>query len=64
MSFRQPVDIAVESDFGSDLIEIKIRCGDPYAAQVLYDDIAERLQAGETIGFGFQPKAKTEQEVA
>jgi hypothetical protein len=37
-----------------DTVCVEIICGDDYLAQVLYDDLTERLQKGEgiTIGLG------------
>jgi hypothetical protein len=32
-----------------DSVQITIHCGDDYEAQVLYDDIVERLAAGESL---------------
>lgn len=32
-----------------DTVSIEVICGDDYEAQVLYDDLIERLQAGENI---------------
>lgn len=32
-----------------DIVKIEVICGDFYEAQVLYDDLIERLQAGEGI---------------
>jgi hypothetical protein len=44
-----------------DTVSIEIMCGDGYDAQVLYEDITDRLRDGETISLTFPPlKAKTE----
>jgi hypothetical protein len=32
-----------------DTVSIQVICGDEYEAQVLYDDLTERLQSGEGI---------------
>lgn len=32
-----------------DVVRIEIHCGDDYEAQVLFDDLAQRLQAGEVV---------------
>jgi hypothetical protein len=32
-----------------DTVTIEVICGDDYEAQVLYDDLVERMQAGEGI---------------
>ena len=32
-----------------DTVKIEIQCGSDYAAQVLFDDLAQRLEAGEEI---------------
>jgi hypothetical protein len=32
-----------------DVVRIEIRCGDEYAAQVAFDDISQRLEAGEGV---------------
>ena len=32
-----------------DTVKIEIICGDDYAAQVLYDDLVDRLQNGQGI---------------
>lgn len=32
-----------------DTVKIEISCGDDYAAQVLFDDMVERLEAGQEI---------------
>lgn len=38
-----------------DEVTIKIGCGDGYAAQVLYDDIVDRLRRGDIVKiFGTQ----------
>ena len=39
-----------------DTVVIEIICGDYYLAQVLYDDITERLQKGEGISIGLGQK--------
>jgi hypothetical protein len=32
-----------------DTVKLELRCGDEYEAQVLFDDLAERLQAGQPL---------------
>jgi hypothetical protein len=32
-----------------DIVKIEVICGDDYEAQVLYDDICDRMKAGEGI---------------
>jgi hypothetical protein len=32
-----------------DIVKIEVICGDNYEAQVLYDDICDRMKAGEGI---------------
>lgn len=39
-----------------DTVSIEVICGDEYEAQVLYDDIIERMQSGEGISLGVVPK--------
>lgn len=41
-----------------DVVEIKIHCGDDYEAQVMYDDIVERMQSGQGITLGVLPQSK------
>jgi hypothetical protein len=36
----------------SDVVTIEIICGDNYLAQIIYNDIAERLQKGDGISLG------------
>jgi hypothetical protein len=47
MSDKVSKKIAVSVEF--DIVSIKIVCGDDYHAQVMYDDIVQRLQNGESI---------------
>lgn len=42
-----------------DTVTIEIITGDDYEAQVLYDDITERLQKGEGITLGLGQKSTT-----
>lgn len=35
-----------------DTVTVEIICGDDYLAQVLYDDIVERMQSGQGISLG------------
>ena len=37
-----------------DVVRIEIHCGDDYEAQVLFDDIVERLQAGHGLTIGMR----------
>ena len=40
-----------------DTVKLEIICGDAYEAQVLYDDLLDRLRAGEDISVGLsQPE--------
>ena len=39
-----------------DVVKIEVICGDDYEAQVLYDDLIERLQAGEGISLSVERK--------
>jgi hypothetical protein len=41
----QKVAISVQFD----MVTIELICGDAYAAQVLYDDLIDRLRCGEGI---------------
>jgi hypothetical protein len=43
-----------------DIVKIEIICGDDYAAQVLYDDLVERLGAGQGITLGLGQKVPAE----
>ena len=38
------------------VVKIEVICGDDYEAQVLYDDLIERLQAGEGISLSVERK--------
>jgi hypothetical protein len=40
-----------------DTVVVEVICGDCYLAQVLFDDITERLQKGEGISLGLQQDA-------
>jgi hypothetical protein len=42
-----------------DTVTIDIICGNEYLAQVFYEDITERLQAGQAIELGIGPAAPT-----
>jgi hypothetical protein len=42
-----------------DTVSVEIICGDEYEAQVLFDDIVERMQSGEGISLGVEPKEAT-----
>lgn len=39
----------LEVDVLFDTVSIKISCGDDYAAQVVFDDIVDRLRRGEGL---------------
>ena len=39
-----------------DTVSVKLICCDDYEAQVVYDDISQRLLSGEEITFGIDPK--------
>lgn len=39
-----------------DTVSVEIICGDAYEAQVLFDDLCERMQAGEGIQLSCAPK--------
>ena len=43
-----------------DVVRIEIACGDDYEAQVLYDDIAETIQAGGSFSLTAQGNATQE----
>lgn len=43
-----------------DIVKIEIICGDDYTAQVLYDDLVERLGAGQGITLGLGQKEPAE----
>lgn len=45
----QPVARKVAISVLFNVVRIELICGDDYAAQVLYDDLTERLQAGDGI---------------
>lgn len=47
VTLATPPKIAVSVIF--DVVSISFHCGDAYEAQVLYDDIAARLNAGEKM---------------
>lgn len=51
MSGRETLAVPrkVAVDVLGDTVKLHIICGDDYEAQVLYDDIVERLRAGESI---------------
>lgn len=42
-------DKKIEVDVMFDTVSIRIHCGDDYEAQVLFDDITQRLQSGEGL---------------
>lgn len=42
-----PNKIALRVQF--DTVHVELICGDEYAAQVLYDDMLDRLKAGEGL---------------
>jgi len=41
-----------------DIVKIEIAVGDDYEAQVLYDDLIERMQSGEGISLGMLPQGQ------
>jgi hypothetical protein len=44
-----------------DVVSIKIHCGDDYTAQVVYDDLIERMQSGEGFLLKMEPsRAKSD----
>lgn len=45
----QPIARKVAVSVLFDVVSIELICGDDYAAQVLYDDLIDRLQSGEGI---------------
>ena len=46
-----------------DTVKVEIICGDDYEAQVLYDDLIERLRSGEGISLSvLSPKIETKAE--
>jgi hypothetical protein len=42
-----------------DTVSIEVICGDDYLAQVLYDDLVERLQSGQGITLALEQPATT-----
>jgi hypothetical protein len=42
-----------------DVVGVEIHCGDEYEAQVLYDDLIERMRSGEGFSLGAKPKEKS-----
>jgi len=38
-----------------DTVTIEVICGDEYEAQVLYDDLVERMKSGEGISLSIKP---------
>ena len=40
-----------------DIVRIEIRCSDNYEAQVLYDDLMERMKSGEEFAISFGVEA-------
>lgn len=44
-----------------DTVSIELICGDEYAANVLYDDIIDRLKAGEGLTLKADQGARTPQ---
>jgi hypothetical protein len=40
-----------------DSVTIEVDCGDAYEAQVLYDDLVERLQSGDSVTLSLIRKA-------
>lgn len=49
--------VAISVQF--DVVMIELICGDEYAAQVLYDDLVERMQSGEGVTLSAKPAAAT-----
>ena len=39
-----------------DVVKVEVICGDEYLAQVLYDDLIERMRSGEGISLGVKPR--------
>ena len=42
-----------------DVVKVEFICGDTYAAQVLYDDLLDRLQDGEGLTISVQQPARS-----
>lgn len=42
-----------------DVVTIEVICGDNYEAQVLYDDLVDRLRSGEGMTLSARPVAPT-----
>jgi hypothetical protein len=45
-----------------DVVSIEVICGDDYLAQVLYDDLVDRLQKGEGFSLGLGQASKDQKE--
>lgn len=38
-----------------DVVRIELHCGDSYAAQILHDDICERMKSGQGVTLSAKP---------
>jgi hypothetical protein len=45
-----------------DTVSINVICGDDYLAQVLYDDLIERLRKGDGITLSLSQRRKAEEK--
>ena len=52
--------IAVSIKF--DIVSIELICGDDYLANVLYDDLVERLQSGQGITLSVDAKSNVKHQ--
>ncbi len=43
-----------------DVVKIEVHCGDDYEAQVLFDDITDRLNSGERLYLDVTPKGRVD----
>lgn len=50
----------ISVDVLMDTVTLKLHCGDEYEAQVLFDDLVERLQSGQgiTLSVNAKPRAR------
>lgn len=60
MSAKDKVSQKLAVSILMDTVTIEIICGDAYAAEVLYDDLVDRLRSGEGITLSLDQGAKEE----
>jgi len=47
----------VEISVLADVVTVSIHCGDAYQAQVLYDDMKDKMDSGDGIALTCKPRA-------